>query len=447
MSEAKLATKESKYGYVKDGKVYQKGIFGQPDREIGIVKTTDEDALAYFEKRFEDHREKVEQMLDEIETSQNKGSFLMKLIHMRDSLPKFEGLGDFDLLSRLLEAKEIELKEQVIYNREKNLELKRTLIEEAKEISQIEDLREAVFRMKDMRQRWLKTGAIEKDFKDDVESEFSHLVENFYDSRKGEFEARRLEIEERDDKYRIILKRAREIQNFKDNQPVDTMRELKLLENEWRDVGHIPKPLYKPLWLEFKDIKRNTIRSLKNFKRTKSHSPVNTPIYIPKIINPEEKHLYDNLEFRLKLVDDAEKLDFHDLDAAVESAKHLQSQWKDAGMVPDKFKSPIFFRFNKACDRIFEMNYLMKVVFRKFPYYQSLTEREKLEAKFEAMKSIIFKEEKDIKFTQDQYETLSPAEREMPDYKIKFTRLNTSKRKLRSKQALLEEIEREFKRR
>ncbi len=446
MSDSKLTTKETKYGYVKEGKVFQKGVFGQPDREIGIVKTIDEEALTYFEKRFDDHREKVEHMLDEIETSQNKGSFLMKLIHMRESLPKFEGLGDFDLLSRLLEAKEIELKEQVVYNREKNLEMKKALIEEVKEISKIEDLREAVFQMKDMRQRWLKTGAIEKDFKDDVESEFSHLVESFYDSRKSEFEARRIEIEERDEKYKVILKRARELQNVKDNQTVNVMKELKLLENEWRDVGHIPKPLYKPLLLEFKDIKRNAMRSGKNFNRSKSYPPI-TEIFIPKYIRPEEQYLYDNLQFRLNLVEDAEKLDLANLDLAVETAKLLQSKWKDAGMVPDKFKSPIFHKFNKACDRIFEMNYLMKVVYRKFPYFDSFTEREKLESKLEAMKSIIFKEEKDIKFTQDQYETLSPAEREIPDYKIKFTRLNTSKRKLRSKQSLLEEIEREFKRR
>lgn len=441
MNDSTPATKETKYGYTKEGKVYQRGLYGNPDRQIGIVKTTDEEALAYFEKRFDDLREKVERMLDEIEVSQNKGSFLMKLIHMRESMPAYEALGDFDLLSRLLEAKETELRGQVVYNREKNLEVKKTLIEEAKEISKIDDLREAVFRMKDLRQRWLKTGAIEKDHKEDVEVEFSTLVDTFYQSRKEEFEARRIEIEERTEKYNSILKRAKEIQSFKDNQPIDTIREIKIFENEWRDVGHIPKPLYKPLWLEFKDIKRNTIRSVKNFKRNKGFQPP-TQIFIPKFINPEEKHLYDNLQFRLKLVEEAENLDRYGLDEAVEVAKNLQSKWKDGGMVPDKFKSPIFHRFNKACDRIFELNYLMKVVYRKFPYFDSLTDREKHEAKLEAMRSIIFKEEKDIKFTQEQYEALSPAEREMPDYKIKFTRLNTSKRKLKSKQALLEELQR-----
>src|SRR5690554_4625643 len=86
---------EHPYGYIKENKVYLKGFLNQEDRVIGEVKEDEESTLKYFEDRFQTVKEKVDKLKQDIEENQNKGSFLMKLIHLRDSLMQYDALGDF----------------------------------------------------------------------------------------------------------------------------------------------------------------------------------------------------------------------------------------------------------------------------------------------------------------------------------------------------------------
>ncbi len=46
------ATLNDEYGYVKDSKVFLKGYLGYPDRQIGEVKRTEQEAIDYFKNRF-----------------------------------------------------------------------------------------------------------------------------------------------------------------------------------------------------------------------------------------------------------------------------------------------------------------------------------------------------------------------------------------------------------
>lgn len=41
------------YGYVSEGKVYLKGYFDYPDREIGEVRQSTEASVEYFRKRYQ----------------------------------------------------------------------------------------------------------------------------------------------------------------------------------------------------------------------------------------------------------------------------------------------------------------------------------------------------------------------------------------------------------
>ena len=107
------------YGYIKDGKVFLKGFLGKPDREIGEVKEDEASTISYFEARFEQVKEKVEKLKADIHENQNKGSFLMKLIHLRDSLYATDALGDFIPLIEELNQQETYLNEIIQANRTK----------------------------------------------------------------------------------------------------------------------------------------------------------------------------------------------------------------------------------------------------------------------------------------------------------------------------------------
>ncbi len=88
-------TLENEYAYIKDGKVFLKGYLDMPDRQIGEVKRTEEEAFQYFINRYQIAVNKVSQLESEITEAQNKGSFLTKLTQLRKRLLNFDGIGDF----------------------------------------------------------------------------------------------------------------------------------------------------------------------------------------------------------------------------------------------------------------------------------------------------------------------------------------------------------------
>ncbi len=140
---------EHPYGYIKDGKVFLKGFLGKSDREIGEVKEDEASTLSYFEARFEQIKEKVDKLKNDIQENQNKGSFLMKLIHLRDSLFESDALGDFIPLIEELNQQEAFLNEIILANRAKNLEVKKALILEAEALKNDTDWKETAEKLKE----------------------------------------------------------------------------------------------------------------------------------------------------------------------------------------------------------------------------------------------------------------------------------------------------------
>jgi hypothetical protein len=127
----KGVTLENEYAYILDSKVFLKGYMGMPDRQIGEVKRTEEEAFQYFVNRYDIAVSKVNQLETEIEEAQNKGSYLTKLIQLRKRLLNFDGIGNFIPLLEKLDVLEGSLTSLIGENQSSNLEIKRALIEEA----------------------------------------------------------------------------------------------------------------------------------------------------------------------------------------------------------------------------------------------------------------------------------------------------------------------------
>lgn len=170
---------EHPYGYIKGDKIYLRGFLGQEDRVIGEVKEDEASTIRYFEDRFETVKQKVAKLKQDIEENQNKGSYLMKLIHLKNSLMNYDGLGDFPGLIRELEEKETFLEEIIQSNRQKNLEIKKALIKEADAIKNSTDWKEASEAFKELKLKWLKTGPVEKEVQDEIEKEFQDILDIF----------------------------------------------------------------------------------------------------------------------------------------------------------------------------------------------------------------------------------------------------------------------------
>ena len=94
---------EIPFGFIKEGKIYQSAWGENEDREIGEVRDENNNkSIQFFQERFADLESKVRDVTDKIDSTDNKGSFLMKLVHLREHLPQHDGLGDYPFCKKRL---------------------------------------------------------------------------------------------------------------------------------------------------------------------------------------------------------------------------------------------------------------------------------------------------------------------------------------------------------
>ncbi|MFC7666580.1 DUF349 domain-containing protein [Hymenobacter humi] len=208
-----LLAEAKRYGYVEAGGVWLRPVLGQPARQIGLVKESDEAALLYFAQRFEALRAKVDALLAKMEASENKGSFLMKALHLKEQLLTYDGLGDFVALHRRLTDAEESIAVTVAHNREKNLATKIGFIHEAEALRDSVEWISASEKVKDLRQGWLKTGPVNKERADELESRFQTAIQAFFDRRKAFQSDKKAMTNRVQTRYRDLIQQAENLKN------------------------------------------------------------------------------------------------------------------------------------------------------------------------------------------------------------------------------------------
>jgi len=187
---------KNEFGFCQDGKVFINAYLNFPQREIGFVRNTEEEALAYFVNRFDLAKRKVDLLSSEVETVQNKGSFLTKVVQMKAYLGEFDGLGDFKPLFDELDRMEKYLRDLIQNNQIKNLEIKRALIQDAKNISTEDDIAKATNELMEIKSKWVKTGPVDKLFQEELSQEFQVVLDEFFLRRRFFFEEKNRQIKE-----------------------------------------------------------------------------------------------------------------------------------------------------------------------------------------------------------------------------------------------------------
>jgi len=256
------------FGYIQDGKVFLKGFLGSPDREIGEVKGDEASTILYFETRFKLLQEKVDQLKAAIEENQNKGSFLMKLIHLKESLYTSDALGDIPLLIAQLEEQEVFLSEIIQGNRSKNLEIKQVLIQEALAMQASTDWKDTTEKFKELKLRWIKTGPLEKEVHEEMETQFIEAVDFFFEQRQEFYDGLALQAEENIKVYESLLEQARAAHDLPDAKMAFDIS--KRIQKEWKAAGKVPADRRQPIWDEFSKLNN---RIFSRYKRTLNPGP------------------------------------------------------------------------------------------------------------------------------------------------------------------------------
>jgi len=422
-------TEARRYGYVEDGGVWLRPILGQPARRIGQVKDTDDDALRYFGQRYEAFRVKIDELLARLQSADNQGSFLMKLLHLQEQTKQHDGLGDYETLHRRLHEAEQQLNTSVARNREKNLATKISLIQQAEEVRESVEWISASEKVKELRQAWLKTGPVDKALTDELESRFHGAIQAFFDRRKA-FQVDRKSLARRTlDRYRDLVNQAEVLKNS--DQFEATSRQLKLLQTAWRDInGNLPKKQAGELWTKF--------RAANNyfFERLKKHIESQRPAETRSTSAPSSAE--DSLSRKRELAKRAEALIALPPNQGVNQAKALQAEWKQSGAVRGPESDQLWQRFMLACDKVFEMSaldyYLRK---RQTEQNTTFSPAERAQAATQALRKFIESDRQELAVLQDNLGKLNTSPANDQFRQLLQGKIRTFERKIQTKTELI----------
>ena len=192
-----------------------------------------------------------------------------------------------------------------------------------KQIREIEALRDTFF----------KAGKVPQKYNDETWTSFKEAVRSFNRNKNAFYKNLKKNQQENLDKKRELLNLAL---SLKDSEDWDTATpEMKRIQREWKQIGHVPRKFSDKIWNEFK--------SACNHYFDRLHASKNRA-YETEAVNFEKK---------AKLLDELKAFQLgEDRDKDLDTVKEFVNQWKAVGRVPYNKKS-INAKFNKILDAIF----------------------------------------------------------------------------------------------
>lgn len=392
------------FGYVKDGKIYRKGWGEHPDKEIGEVRDDNiEKSAAFFEERFADLKQKVDEVTTKIEETENKGSYLMKLVHLKEQLPNHDGLGDYPALLETID-KYISLVQDIIQkNRERNTEIKTTLLKEAEQLDDIVNWNEATEKAHDLKTRWIKTGSAEDEKNEELEEIFWGKITHFFDRKKQFYEDKQKLIEHRQRKYEELVMEAENLADLHGKARFDKVKDLK---QRWRDNGGIPSEQYQPLHEAF----------YKALKGGGNGRPSSSSLNYKEILEQLESIKAGEIPFDKKEIDILKKAMFRDRSRSEEKGKVLR-------LIP----------------LLMERDFVMKLANRRFPDFPKMDKEKKKGIKKAILKDLIQRDTEDLKTYEENSANFSSSDGSMN--KLVENKIRGQKKKIDTKTQLLDWID------
>jgi hypothetical protein len=412
------------FGYIKGGKIYRNGFREYEDREIGEVREDEEASLKFFEQRFDSLNQKVLDLVKKIDEGDNKGSFYMKLIHLKDTLHQQDALGDFDALYGKLEQYEAMLQELINKNRSKNLEIKQSLLVEAREVIQGIDWKEETGNLLEIKQKWIRTGSVPKDRAEGLELEFQALLDDFFQRKQQFFEDRQRMYDSRLEAYQAVIDQIGEVNPNDIEAAHQLLRDLKM---RWRHLDPVPKQKYEKLKVAFDQAFREKSQILRSKQKVLRES--------------HEKAMEANLTSRNKILNELREAHKNYPTASFKRLKELLEEWKNAGPVSREERIKLNEEFFQLYDLISEKKFILKIARSKKPQFDQLDVKEQLKIKMNVLKELLRRDEQDLEVAKEnasKFTIKSDGFSEMITGK-----LTKGERKVRIKRLILEELKKQ----
>ena len=248
---------------------------------------------------------------------------------------------EFKRLMGSIKEKRSQLVAEQERQKEENLQVKLSIIEELKELVESgDDANKSYTEFKKLQQQWNETKLVPQGKVNELWKNYQLYVEKFYDLLKLNNEFREYDFKKNLEIKTHLCEAAEKLADEED--VVSAFHQLQKLHQQWREIGPVAKELREDLWARFKAA--STVIN----KRHQEH--------FEKLKAKEQ----ENLDAKTVICEQIEAIDF----SALKSFKDweeknkevigLQEKWKTIGFAPKKYNVKIFERFRAACDVYFE---------------------------------------------------------------------------------------------
>ena len=236
--------------------------------------------------------------------------------------------------------------------KELNLQIKLSIIEELKELVESpDDANKSYTEFKKLQQQWNEVKLIPQAKVNELWKSYQLYVEKFYDLLKLNNEFREYDFKKNLEIKTHLCEAAEKLAEEPD--VVSAFHQLQKLHQEFRDTGPVAKELRDEVWNRFKAASTAVNR------RHQQHF---------EALKEVEQH---NLDQKTVICEIIEAIDYNELtnfaawDNKTQEIIALQNKWKTIGFAPQKMNIKIFERFRKACDEFFR---------KKGDFFKSLKE-------------------------------------------------------------------------
>jgi len=258
-----------------------------------------------------------------------------------DFIPQVDPMEEeFKNIMSVIKEKRSELAAEVEKQKEMNLQIKLSIIEELKELVESpDDANKNYTEFKKLQQQWNEVKQIPQAKVNELWKSYQLYVEKFYDLLKLNSEFREYDFKKNLEIKTHLCEAAEKLADEPD--VVSAFHQLQKLHQEFRDTGPVAKELRDEIWVRFKTasttVNRRHQQHFEALKETEQHN-LDQKTVICEIIEAIE---YDQLT------------NFASWENKTQEIIALQNKWKTIGFAPQKMNVKIFERFRKACDEFF----------------------------------------------------------------------------------------------
>ncbi|WP_300698310.1 DUF349 domain-containing protein [Bacteroides sp.] len=310
---------------------------------------------------------------------------------------------EFKNIMSVIKEKRSSLTAEQEKQKELNLQVKLSIIEELKELVESpDDANKSYTEFKKLQQQWNEIKLVPQTKVNELWKNYQLYVEKFYDLLKLNNEFREYDFKKNLEIKTHLCEAAEKLADEPD--VVSAFHQLQKLHQEFRDTGPVAKELRDEIWARFKvastNVNRRHQQHFESLKETEQN-------------NLDQKTVICEI---IEAIDYNELTNFASWESKTQEIIALQNKWKTIGFAPQKMNVKIFERFRKACDEFFH---------RKGDFFKTLKEgmNENLDKKRALCeKAEALKDSTDWKTTADEltklqkeWKTIGPVAKKYSD--------------------------------